>query len=302
MKKIINIGAALLLILFSFHIEAAEVPQFEGTVLVKTFASQSKRFLQVYPYYYSGVDTCEITIKGDMIHEYFHCNQVHKIIRDGRIIYYSDLTKTGFDIPFALMSASKTTYNTNELRTYAGMECTVEKTSVLNPYGITEITGWVTDNVYNISEDAIRYILSSFTTNFKHDYNGRMCLKSTLSFSLTGMGKAIIGSVGHFLSYEVIGFERHEVAENTFAAPASIKIKNIPQSSLNISLLEASYELMDKSIKEAGTTKQDLVDTYIFSTNEKDLLTKHKSKLKKQQKKAQDQDIVTFDIDDEWNY
>ena len=302
MKKSILIALAFLFVLFCNTAKAADAP-FEGTVLVKTFTSFSKHYHTMYPHFYEGVDTCEITIKGDMIHEYFRCNQTHKIFRGGRITYYSDLTKTGFDIPFPGIVTKRTVYNTNEKRTYAGMECSVVKTTILQPTNSIEVTGWVTDNIYNISPDALQTVLSSFTCNLNHHYDGKMCLKSTVSSSMLAMAKAMVGSLDQFLSFEVIDIEQHEVENNKFDTPSSIKIKNLTQSSLSISVIESTFDAVTpKELIDAGFTKQMMVDLFIYITNEQDLLAKHKKKLKRQQKEAKNQEIVTFDIDEEWNY
>ncbi len=302
MKKSIHFVLALLFVLFCYKGKAAEVP-FEGTIMVKTFSSQSKHYQKLFPFFYSGVDTCEITIKGDMVHEYFRCNQIHKIIIGNRIIYYSDLTQTGFDIPYALATGKSTRYDMNEKRTFAGMECSVIKTTILQQTGITELTGWVTDNTHNVSNKAIRTILSSFTGNYDHHYNGQLCLKSAISFSTTGQGKALVGNLEQFHSFEVISIERHEVANDEFSVPAYIKIENLEQNPMAISLLESTFDaITPKELKESGFTKEMLVDLYIYTTNEQDLLQKHHKKIKKQKKTAKNQDIVTFDIDEEWNY
>ena len=222
MKKLI-----LLPILFVAIMLHAQAP-FEGTIVMKIMHSYSQEYLNIEPYLFSGVDTIAVSIKGDNIHIHFKQSGLHKIYKDGQLIYYSENLKDGFSIVDHKqdMSGVIEEEKSNETRTMLGQSCSVMKRNILLNMSTIRLDYWLADNKWNISPKALERFHSDLSSHMMTDLGGKLCMKMSAQAYITGATDDVMKYAKESLNQQqrekVFGSTSKEVNEMSLSQIAEI--------------------------------------------------------------------------------
>lgn len=256
MKKIITLCVALIAT-YSF----AQDKNFEGIIVQKALLSYSEEILRAADHYTPGRDTIITYIKDDLVHSYTKGIGFHMLYANGNIYCYCDHIHEGFSMPERSVpntEALKETIETNEQRSMLGHQCAVKKYFLLSNNQTVENTSWVTDNVYNLSDKAMKIVFP--------DTEGQMCLKSNLCTYTTGNSDASVKLAKSFASKEqrelAWGSIKKEAAEvSTSKISEVIEIKEMP---LDDSFFKPGADVTIKHYTMADIVKEPPFDADMF--------------------------------------
>jgi len=250
MKKLSFLAIALLVAI------SLSAQTFEGVMNLKVLESYSSKLVKMAPYLYSGADTCEVRIKGDMIHMSYKKNGLHKIIKNERIYFYSDVTKKGFDTPVCPngKEGAREQIPTDAKRMFGEDEAILVKhIAVYHAYTL-EQESWLIGNKYNISPIALHNLYTFMFSQICLDFADpqSFCMKSTsrvlISSRSERYAKFATGMIGNSSvagndksqaenaatdeysqshSFEVVSITPESVVDEAFAIPADVEFQSI---------------------------------------------------------------------------
>ncbi len=277
-KRINMIKKISIVVLGLLAVVSLSADSFDGVINLKVLESYSSKFVKATPYLYSGADTCEVYIKGDMIHLFYKKNGIHKIIRDGRIYFYSDVSKKGFDIPACQNGKEgvREEITTDVKRMFGDDETTMVKhTAVYHAY-VLEQESWVLSNKYQISPVALHnlytFVFSQICLDFKDPQS--FCMKSASKVLMSSRtAKNLNVAAGIIGNASVAGKDKSQAenaATNEYAQSHSFEVISIKPATINDEVFAVPADVETQTI-EGNPTFADAVranaEIYPFMEN-----------------------------------
>lgn len=250
---------------------------FEGVMTLKTMNSYSSKFIKSMPYLYSGADTCVVMIKGDNIHMHYKLLGLHKIIKDGRLYYYSENTKKGFQMPVFPYGKfkGKELININQSRNFGDISAhLIKHLSVYNAFTIDEESWIAESNSYAISPKALQNLYTFMFSQISLDFEDALCLKSSSRMLMSARTEGLIETVESIAgkssvagtdteqaknaatnecavsySFEMLSINSETLGNDAFAVPADVDFfvqENLPTVEDDVLAQAEIYPFMKK--------------------------------------------------------
>lgn len=268
MKKLTFIFAALVMVAVMY----AQQP-FEGVITLKTMESYSSQIVKVMPYLYSHADVCEVKIKGNEVHMYDTQRGLHKVLKNGHLYYWSELTKTGFDMPLFYFSSTveRQWIPTDMTKEFDAVTAHKMKHVFSVPNGRFEGDCWLADeNPNNIDMEVLKTIYSFLFPNpaYAVNFQDRVCYKSSYRSLTNSSTEQSVGMVPGWVgnasvagkdkdqaanagsddcsvstSFEILSIAPAEIQSSEFDIPKGIQFVSLDHQPTGIDYVHVSAEI-----------------------------------------------------------
>lgn len=215
--------------LFVATAASAETNYLEGDLIYRTFSQYSEFVKSTSPQFINGVDTVYVTIKGSRVHEFHKSTGVHVVYDNNeRVRMWSDNTKEGFDVPYAVQTPAESpaTFKTKETKVIAGKEGTLYK-NIIDVMGtIAETEVFIAETDIPVGPNAICILNVSM---FGKDFENKIGIKANVNQYQTGTMQEMMKKAGKETwssqSTELIALQPRTVDDREFVAPDDVQME-----------------------------------------------------------------------------